>query len=249
MSASRRARVHARVAEVAGGPPRPRDRGARGTGWPPGRRTPRGPGVRPRCRRRVARGCYAHERGRRAAPRRAGRAWTRTPTPAPRERYDVLMAADRRLPLVGACWPELVADRGARPSTSAGELGDPEPVAPGRDRDHPGRAVAFGAARARSTRRWSRRCARSLDRLPAADGDAALPGDARAWPTSSTTARRSRSAAPWSTRGWRWRAGSTTRRLLLDACQIAFVALWGASTAAERLALAERGDGARRAPR
>ena len=147
------------------GRPRPGDRGGAALAR-------RRPDVRrPRlARRRWPRprwpaGCYALRGGRGPAPRGATPRWPTTPTPRRGERYDVLMRAGRRLPLVGRCGRSW-----SRPSSrrSGSAEADRRPRAGrlGGDLDHPGRAVAVGAARARSTRASSRALRGSLDRLP-----------------------------------------------------------------------------------
>ena len=159
------------------------------------------------------------------------------PDATPRQRYDVLMRAGRRLPLVGdvagADRHRRAGGRGGRGDSATSEL-----VAARRDRDHPGRAVAVGPARrgARGGRRA--RSARSLDRLPPEDGALrcrVLLGLANELYYGASFEERRALVDE----GLAMARRLEDEDLLLDACQIAFVSLWSPGTAAERLALVD----------
>ena len=239
--ASRRARLHARVAEVLARPPRPRDRG--GPALAGGRA-----GVR---RRGLA--------GRASPPPRWPAGSTRTRRPR-----DLLRAALRReaddpdgrprasgttcccgwsTPTAGPpMWPELTAHGRARPSSVAEELGDPELVAAAAISTTQG-ALWQSARPRRGARAVVVGAAPRLDRLPPGDGDAALPGAAR--PRQRALLRLVlRGAAGAGRRGAG--DGPAARRRRAAAATPArspSSPLWSPRTAAERLALVERGGG------
>ena len=188
---------------------RPRDRAGPALAGGRARRTPTGPGARPSTPRRMARRCTPTTRRPSCCERRSTRS-TATPRPGRRERYDVLMAAGRGLPLGGPAGPTWSAPSRRR-STSASSWATRR-RSPGRRSRRRGVAVAAPAPPGEVNELVVAALRGSLDRLPARRQRAALPRDARARQRAPGRSRRTRSARALSTRAWRWPAGSTTRR-------------------------------------
>ncbi|MGC4111029.1 MAG: BTAD domain-containing putative transcriptional regulator [Nocardioides sp.] len=234
LSASRRARAHARVAEAMGD--RPERAGERALHW-----RAAGPSYAGRAWRagvqaaEAARAVFAHDEAA-ALSRAALDSLAQDPTATSTDRYDVLMQ------LVDAYrwsarWPELVATVEEAVSLARDDLGDVERTARAAVATSQGalwQSAGPGEVHEAimDALRWS------LDRLPEGDGATrcrVLMALANELIDGAPVAERLELAA---------QALEMARRLgdeplLLDACQIGFAAAWWAGTAIRRLALAE----------
>ena len=200
MSASRRARLHARVAEALTGSPGRETEVARH--W-----LEAGPSYADRAWRAaadaaaVARRFYAHDQ---AADllREALGPWRTTAEPRPARAVRPADAADRGLPLGGRSpsWSAPSRRRSRSPSSWA----TPELVAAGRDLHDPGRCGGRRPHGA-STSRVVEALRGSLDRLPPEDGDLRCRV-LLALANELDDGAASRSGGRSATRGWRWPA-------------------------------------------
>ncbi len=233
LSATRRARVHARVAEALEGlPERATERALH---WEAA-----GPSYVGRAWRAavdaaaLARRRYAHEQSA-LLLRGALDTMTEDPAAGPRERYDVLMQLIDAYRW-SAMWPELTRTVGE--AVAVGEsLGDVELTARAAIATTQG-TLWQSAAPGEVHEEVVAALRRSLDRLPATDG--AL----RCRVLLSLANELYYGARFDERRALVDEALAMARRLdddalLLDACQTSFSSLWRASTAVERLALAE----------
>ena len=241
LSATRRARVHARVAEALEDlPERATERALH---WQAA-----GPSYVGRAWRAavdaaaVARRRYAHEQSA-LLLRGALDTMAEDPDAGPRDRYDVLMQLIDAYRW-SAMWPELTSGPWRRRSRSAESLGDVELTARAAIATTQG-ALWQSAAPGEVHEEVVAALRRSLDRLPATTARCAAG-------CCSSLANELYYGAPFDERrALVDEALAMARRLgddalLLDACQIAFVSLWRASTAVERLGL---GRGVTRAGR
>ena len=234
LTASRRARAHARVAEAL--EDSVERAGERALHWQAA-----GPSYAGRTWRsaveaaEVSRRLYAHQQSAHLL-RTALAAMSEDPEATPRERYDVLML------LVDACrwavmWPELVATVEQALRVARDELGDVELTARAAAATSQGalwQSAGHGEVHDEvvSALRWS------LERLPEGDGEVrcrALLSLANELVHGAPLSERQQLAD---------QALAMARRLgddalLLDACQVAFASTWWAGTAARRLELAD----------
>ena len=233
MTPSRRARLHARVAAVL------RDRHGRETEearhW-----LAAGPAYAAQAWQaavaaaEVARRLYAHEETADLL-REAYAAMADDPNATPRQRYDVLLLLIDAYRW-SAMWPELTATVELAVGV-AEEIGDPELVATAAISTTQG-ALWQSAPHGEVHQGVVRALRSSLDRLPPADG-------ALRCRTLLGLANELYYGAAFEERRALVDEGLAMARrlgddeLLLDVCQIAFVSLWSAGTAAERLGLAE----------
>jgi DNA-binding SARP family transcriptional activator len=234
LSASRRARAHARVAEALEDSP---DRaGERALHWQGA-----GPSYAGRTWRsaveaaEVSRRLYAHQQSAHLL-RTALAAMAEDPEVTPRERYDVLMLLVDAYRW-SAMWPELVATVEQALQVAREELGDVELTARAAGATSQGalwQSAGHGEVHEDvvGALRWS------LDRLPEQDG-------ATRCRALLALANEVVHAAPLSERQeLADEAMQMARRLgdealLLDACQVAFASTWWAGTAPRRLELAD----------
>ncbi len=234
LSASRRARVHARVAEAL--EDRPDRAGERAVHWQAA-----GPSYAGRTWRSAleaaqeARRLYAHEQSA-ALLRTALEAMPDDPEATPRDRYDVLMHLVDAYRW-SAMWPELVATVEQALRVARDDLADVELTARAAGATSQGalwQSAGHGEVHEEvvSALQWS------LERLP--DGDGAVRCRALLSLANEVVHR-----APLSERqDLVDEALAMARRLgdealLLDACQVAFASTWWAGTAPRRLELAD----------
>lgn len=234
LSASRRGRVHARVAEALEGSSE--RAGERALHWQAA-----GPSYAGRTWRSaveaadVSRRLYAHQQSAHLL-RTALAAMADDPEATPHERYDVLMALVDAYRWSGM-WPELVATVEQALSVARDELGDVELTARAAGATSQGALwQSAGAGEVHGeivgALRWS------LERLPEGDGDVrcrALLALANELVHGAPLSERQELADE---------ALAMARRLgddalLLDACQVAFSSTWWAGTAPRRLELAD----------
>jgi DNA-binding SARP family transcriptional activator len=233
LSATRRARVHARVAEALEHQP---DRATeRALHW-----SAAGPSYVGKAWRSaveaagVARRLYAHQQSAELL-RSALTAMADDPAATPRDRYDVLMHLVDAYRW-SAMWPELTATVEEAVAV-AEELGNAELVARAAMATTQG-ALWQSAAHGKTNLEIVGALRRSLDRLPEDD-------DPLRCRVLLSLANELYYGAPYAERrsladdalAMARRIGDD--RLLLDACQVTFVALWKAGTAPERLGWAE----------
>jgi hypothetical protein len=234
LSVSRRARVHARVAEALEDSP---DRaGERALHWQAA-----GPSYAGRTWRsaveaaEVSRRLYAHQQSAHLL-QTARAAMSEDPAVTPRERYDVLMLLVDAYRW-SAMWPELVATVEQALRVARDELGDVELTARAAGATSQGalwQSAGHGEVHEEvvSALRWS------LERLP--EGDGAVRCRALLALANEVVHR-----APLSERqelvddALRMARRLGDEALLLDACQVAFASTWWAGSAPRRLELAD----------
>ena len=218
-SPTRRARAHARVAEVARGLRRPRDRGRPAlAGRRPGARRAGLAGRGRRGRRCAHRRCTPTSTAADLLARGAGLASTTTPTPRRQDRYGLLMELADAHRWQGD-WSTLL-ETVERAIEVADELDDVRRLARAASAMTTGALWQSPAPRRDARRRSSRRCAGRSRSCPPRTSGAPLPGDARPGRRGLLQRPARGAAARWSSEALALARRLGDDALLLDACEI-----------------------------